>query len=50
MEEDFYLTEDDEINDEESANDPDYLSHFLDDDPSDLDSRERRDLGLEEEI
>jgi hypothetical protein len=50
MDEDFYLTEDDEINDEESANDPDYLSHFLDDDPSDLDSRERRELGLEEEI
>jgi|TARA_B110000483_G_C17987206_1_gene462085 hypothetical protein len=42
-EERHYLTDDDEMNE----NDYD-LSYFVDDDPTDLDSRERRELGLEE--
>ena len=42
-EERHYLTDDDEMNE----NDYD-LSYFVDDDPTDLDYRERRELGLEE--
>jgi hypothetical protein len=46
-EERHYLTDDDEMNEKDYVNDYD-LNYFVDDDTDDLDSRERRELGLEE--